>query len=81
MIAPLTWVHHETLGYYQLWENDMRMGYEAVRTERRMKLEELLGLAKCPDTDCDGEGTGVKDGEPYECEWCSQRNAVLEIGR
>jgi len=49
-------------------------------------LEDLLTLAKCPDTSCDGKGTcagmgpgydGEADVNWWECQWCAERKEVL----
>lgn len=62
---------------------------EHMVTELRVALTEackLLALAKCPDDECDGEGTCSKiapgyDGEGdvdiWECQFCAERRAVL----
>ena len=50
------------------------------------KLRTLLAKARCPDPDCDGEGTcaamvpgydGEGDIDVWECQWCAERKALL----
>lgn len=47
----------------------------------------LLEEAKCPDPDCDGEGTccrmgpgydGEGDIDVYQCQWCHERKLLLD---
>ena len=52
--------------------------------------KKLLEAVKCPDGNCDGEGTCCAekpgyDGEPdidvWECEWCARRNQLIGVSR
>ena len=54
--------------------------------EEFQRLREALAKAKCPDPDCDGEGTcaamvpgydGEGDIDCWECQWCAERKALL----
>ena len=42
----------------------------------------LLGVAKCPNSNCDNNGTiayqtANGDWEPEPCEWCHRKNELL----
>jgi len=63
--------------------------WETIDIGRRKKLEQLLQLSKCPNTQCDKNGTcsGIVsgyDGEPdldiWQCQWCHDRGKVLALG-
>ena len=64
--------------------------WEPIKTDRRQKLEQLLLLSKCPDEQCDGDGTcsrwpvpgydGEADIDIWQCQWCDERKQVLKIG-
>ena len=41
------------------------------------KIRELLWIARCPDTDCDNEGTvDEHNGSCHQCHWCYERDQV-----
>ena len=63
--------------------------WETITIKRRTDLEKLLHLAKCPNEDCDGDGTCAKYGPGYDgegdidvwqCQWCHERAEVLALG-
>ena len=50
------------------------------------QYQRLLEAAKCPDPDCDGEGTccamvpgydGEGDIDVWQCQWCHERKVLL----
>lgn len=70
-----------------MFTDDKGNDYDIVQTAKdNVELRKLLALAKCPDENCDGEGTcsGIVPGydcEPdldvWECRWCFERAMVL----
>ena len=53
-----------------------------VREEMREKVVSLLGKARCPDQDCDNNGTiacriSEDEWEPQQCQWCYEKKAFL----
>ena len=54
--------------------------YEALRAEVA-KLKRLLGLARCPDTDCIGGHIPIQTGEEEysssQCQWCYEKEQAL----
>lgn len=64
----------------------MSEDFAVIKNGELNDLRKLLGLAKCPDENCDGEGTCAKlgpgyDGESdvdiWECQWCAERATIL----
>jgi len=49
-----------------------------MSTKAIIKLtRDLLWIAKCPDTDCDNEGTvDEHNGSCHQCQWCYERDKV-----
>lgn len=79
----ISWVVFDEFGddVNDKWETNARGTADRVK-----ELERLLRLARCPDENCDGEGTCSKmapgyDGEAdidvWQCQWCDERKRVL----
>lgn len=57
-----------------------------VNSEQIHQYRRLLAAARCPDDDCDGDGTcsrmgpgydGEGDIDVWQCQWCAERAALL----
>lgn len=58
-------------------------GLSTIQMQQRIKeLEGLLSVSKCPDSNCDNNGTIAfqrRDGEwePEPCQWCHEKQTTL----
>src|SRR3990167_6071553 len=72
--------------YYASVNSFIRQTIASVRAEEREQMEhlkKLLAVAKCPDPDCDNNGTiavriSDDEWEPQQCQWCDEKRRASE---
>lgn len=55
----------------------------SIKTNRRLlahieAVNGLLKIARCPNKECDNEGTIFNGRDIEPCQWCDERDAALE---